>query len=81
MSQGGKVVPYVEQTVDIRDRDDPPAPVAVPISLWSSILMVATVELISSFQPMKNEAKKIRADERVIESGVLVAIASSCMVD
>lgn len=69
-------VPYVEQIVEIKDRDDPPAPVAVPISLWSSILIVATVELSSSFQPMKNEARKMMIDERRTESGVLVAMTS-----
>lgn len=57
------------------DRDDAPAPVAVPISLWSSMLMVDTVELISSFHPIKNDARKIIIEDRRTESGVLVAMA------
>ena|ERR1700712_1207808 len=51
---------YVEQIVEIPDRIDPATPVAVPISRWSSIAIVATVEFAISLNPMNAEPKAIR---------------------
>ena len=60
--------------VEMSDRADPAAPVAVPISLWSSMHNVDTVELSSSTAPTKDDAMKMKIAERVEESGVEVAI-------
>jgi hypothetical protein len=64
----------VEQTVLMRERALPAAPVAVPISRWSSMIIVATVELRISFQPTNVEARKMKIEDRTTVSGVLVAM-------
>lgn len=66
---------YVEQIVEMKDRADPAIPVAVPISRWSAMMMVATVEFRISFQPMKAAARKTKMAARTGVSGVEDAIA------
>lgn len=72
--EGKRGKTYVEPMVAKKERQAPAAPTAVPISRWSFMEMLDTVEFIISHQPMKYEARKMRMLERTRESGVLVAM-------
>ena len=66
---------YVEQIVEMNDCAEPAIPVAVPISRWSLMMMVATVEFKISFQPMNAAARKTKTAARTGVSGVEAVIA------
>lgn len=58
----------------MNDRAEPAIPVAVPISRWSLMQIVATAEFRISFQPMKAAAKNTKTAARTGVSGVDEAI-------
>jgi len=66
----GKEKAYIEQMVEMNEGAEPAIPVAVPISRWSLMMMVATVEFKISFRPMNAAARKTKTAARTGVSGV-----------